>query len=61
MESFDQLLAGELDLAVRSREALPLIPPAGSTSRRLIEAAFLRAGLRLESAMEAGGWESMGW
>jgi len=23
MESFDQLLAGELDLAVRSREALP--------------------------------------
>src|ERR1019366_4250882 len=93
MESFDQLLAGELDLAVRSREALlqglrfePLfasdrmlivprghelagkkrptlrdlarhafvIPPAGSTSRRLIEAAFLRAGLRLEIAMEAG-------
>lgn len=96
MESFDQLLAGELDLAVRSREALPhglrfeplfasdrmlivprghelagkkrptlrdlarhafVIPPAGSTSRRLIEAAFLRAGLRLEIAMEAGGWE----
>jgi len=94
MESFDQLLAGELDLAVRSREALPhglrfeplfasdrmlivprghelagkkrptlrdlarhafVIPPAGSTSRRLIEAAFLRAGLRLEIAMEAGG------
>jgi DNA-binding transcriptional LysR family regulator len=93
MESFDQLLAGELDLAVRSREALPhglrfeplfasgrmlivarghelagkkrptlrdlarhafVIPPAGSTSRRLIEAAFLRAGLRLEIAMEAG-------
>jgi DNA-binding transcriptional LysR family regulator len=91
MESFDQLLAGELDLAVRSREALPhglrfeplfasdrmlivprghlrdlarhafVIPPAGSTSRRLIEAAFLRAGLRLEIAMEAGGWMSMGW
>ena len=94
MESFDQLLAGELDLAVPSREALPhglrfeplfasdrmlivprghelagkkrptlrdrhafVIPPAGSTSRRLIEAAFLRAGLRLEIAMEAGGWE----
>ena len=96
MESFDQLLAGELDLAVRSREALPhglwfeplfasermlivprghelagkkrptlrdlarhafVIPPAGSTSRRLIEAAFLRAGLRLEIAMEAGGRE----
>ena len=93
MESFDQLLAGELDVAVRSREALPhglrfeplfasdrtlivprghelavkkrptlrdlarhafVIPPAGSTSRRLIEAAFLRAGLRLEIAMEAG-------
>jgi DNA-binding transcriptional LysR family regulator len=34
-----------------------VIPPAGSTSRRLIEAAFLRAGLRLEIAMEAGGWE----
>ncbi len=91
MESFDQLLAGELDLAVRSREALPhglrfeplfasdrmlivprghprdlsrhafVIPPAGSTSRRLIEAAFLRAGLRLEIAMEAGGWMSMSW
>ena len=38
-----------------------VIPPAGSTSRRLIEAAFLRAGLRLEIAMEAGGWMSMGW
>jgi DNA-binding transcriptional LysR family regulator len=99
MESFDQLLASELDLAVRSREALPhglrfeplfasdrmlivprghelagkkrptlrdlarhafVIPPAGSTSRRLIEAAFLRASLRLEIAMEAG-WMSMGW
>jgi DNA-binding transcriptional LysR family regulator len=99
MESFDQLLAGELDLAVRSREALPhglrfeplfasdrmlivprghelagkkrptlrdlarhafVIPPAGSTSRRLIEAAFLRAGLRLEIAMEAGGWDVHG-
>jgi len=36
-------------------------PLAGSTSRRLIEAAFLRAGLRLEIAMEAGGWMSMGW
>jgi len=34
-----------------------VIPPAGSTSRRLIEAAFLRASLRLEIAMEAGGWE----
>jgi DNA-binding transcriptional LysR family regulator len=98
MESFDQLLAGELDLAVRSREALPhglrfeplfasdrmlivprghelagkkrptlrdlarhafVIPPAGSTSRRLIEAAFLRAGLRLEIAMKAGGWDGV--
>jgi len=38
-----------------------VIPPAGSTSRRLIEAAFLRAGLRLEIAMEAGGRMSMGW
>ena len=38
-----------------------VIPPAGSTSRRLIEAAFLRAGPRLEIAMEAGGWMSMGW
>ena len=38
-----------------------VIPPAGSTSRRLIEAAFLRAGLRLEIAMEAEGWMSMGW
>src|ERR1017187_4422706 len=37
-----------------------VIPPAGSTSRRLIEAAFLRAGLRLEIAMEAGGWEVHG-
>jgi len=93
-------LLPELDLAVRSREALPhglrfeplfasdrmlivprghelagkkrptlrdlarhafVIPPAGSTSRRPIEAAFLRAGLRLEIAMEAGGWMSMGW
>ena len=34
-----------------------MIPPASSTSRRLIERAFLRAGLRLEIAMEAGGWE----
>ena len=34
-----------------------VIPPAGSTSRRLIEAAFLRARLRLVIAMEAGGWE----
>ena len=39
-----------------------VIPPGGSTSRRLIEAAFLRAGLRLEIAMEAGGeWMLMGW
>ena len=38
-----------------------VIPPAGSTSRRLIEAAFLRAGLRLEIAVEAGGWMSRGW
>ena len=77
MESFDQLLAGELDIAVRSREALPhglrfeplfasdrmLIVPRGSTSRRLIEAAFLRAGLRLQIAMEAvagGGGEEGG-
>ena len=38
-----------------------VISPAGSTSRRLIEAAFLRAGLRLEIAMEVGGRMSMGW
>ena len=31
----------------------------GSTSRRLIEAAFLRAGLRLEIAMKAGGWDGV--
>ena len=35
--------------------------PSTPASRRLIEAAFLRAGLRLEIAMEAGGWMSMGW
>jgi DNA-binding transcriptional LysR family regulator len=53
-------LAGKKRLTLRdlARHAF-VIPPAGSTSRRLIEAAFLRAGLSLEIAMEAGGWEIM--
>ena len=55
MESFDQLLAGELDLAVRSREALPhglRFEPLFASDRMLI----VPRGHEL-AGMEAGGWE----